>query len=50
MKQALGLLPDSAVQALIWITLATTVSSGIDYVWEWSKRAHEAVNGEGKGD
>lgn len=27
-----------ALQPLIWLTLATTVSSGIQYVWEWSRR------------
>ena len=43
--QALGILPAGVVPALVWITLATTVSSGIDYVWTWSKRAREAVNG-----
>jgi cardiolipin synthase len=44
-QQALGILPAGVVPALVWITLATTVSSGIDYVWIWSKRAREAVNG-----
>jgi cardiolipin synthase len=32
-----------SVQALIWITLATTLLSGADYVWEWSRRARETV-------
>jgi len=44
-QQALDILPVGVVSALVWITLATTVSSGIDYVWTWSKRAREAVNG-----
>jgi cardiolipin synthase len=28
-----------ALQPLTWLTLATTVASGIQYVWEWSQRA-----------
>ncbi|MEO5343813.1 MAG: CDP-alcohol phosphatidyltransferase family protein [Gammaproteobacteria bacterium SHHR-1] len=44
----LDLLPEGALTALIWATLATTLSSGIDYVWEWSKRAREAVHGDAK--
>ena len=24
---------------LVWLTLATTLASGIQYVWEWSRRS-----------
>jgi cardiolipin synthase len=44
-EQTFVWLPQGGVGALIWITLATTASSGIDYVWEWSKRARETVRG-----
>jgi cardiolipin synthase len=45
-EQLVGLLPAGTLVALIWVTLATTLTSGIDYVWEWSKRAREAVHAE----
>lgn len=48
-EQSFTLLPPGTLTALVWVTLATTVTSGIDYVWEWSKRAHEAVNGNNNG-
>ncbi len=48
--QALGLLPVGAIGALVWITLATTLSSGMDYVWVWGKRAREATERARKGD
>ena len=32
-------LPTWFLQGLIWATLATTVSSGANYVWVWSRRA-----------
>jgi cardiolipin synthase len=32
-------LPDALIQALVWITLVTTVISGGAYVWVWSKKA-----------
>lgn len=44
-EQALDILHDGVVPALVWITLATTVSSGIDYVWTWSKHAREVAPG-----
>ena len=30
---------------LVWLTLATTLASGIQYVWVWSRRARRAVRG-----
>jgi cardiolipin synthase len=48
LAQIFSQLPDGTLTALIWVTLATTLSSGIDYVWEWSKRAREAVHGDAK--
>ncbi|MCG8427755.1 MAG: CDP-alcohol phosphatidyltransferase family protein [Chromatiales bacterium] len=32
-------LPIDWVEAMIWIVAATTVASGVDYVWVWSRRA-----------
>jgi cardiolipin synthase len=34
-------LPGSIIGALVWATLATTVSSGVDYVWTWTRKARE---------
>ncbi|MBF0255363.1 MAG: CDP-alcohol phosphatidyltransferase family protein [Gammaproteobacteria bacterium] len=45
LAQIFSQLPDGTLTALIWVTLATTLTSGMDYVWEWSKRAREAVHG-----
>lgn len=46
--QALRLLPPGTIDAMVWITFATTLSSGIDYVWVWSRRAREATQRERK--
>ena len=32
-----------AQQPLIWLTLATTLGSGTQYVWEWSRRARQPL-------
>jgi cardiolipin synthase (CMP-forming) len=32
-------LPDVLMEPLFWATLATTVASGVDYVWVWSRKA-----------
>lgn len=32
-----------ALEPLIWVTLATTIASGSQYVWEWSRRAQKAL-------
>lgn len=42
-EQVFAWLPDGAINALVWVTLATTVTSGLDYVWEWSKRARDSL-------
>jgi cardiolipin synthase len=34
-------LPLSLMGLLIWSTLATTLASGVDYVWVWSRKARE---------
>jgi cardiolipin synthase len=39
LDQALVGLPVMVIQGLIWLTLATTLLSGFDYVLVWSKRA-----------
>lgn len=38
-EKAFVWLPAGTLEALVWITLATTLTSGMDYVWEWSKNA-----------
>jgi cardiolipin synthase len=37
-EQAYPLLPPGSLNALVWVTLATTLTSGIDYVWAWSSK------------
>jgi hypothetical protein len=32
-------LPLNWLQAMVWVVALTTVASGIDYVWVWSRRA-----------
>lgn len=32
-----------AREPLIWLTFATTVASGTQYVWEWSRRARQGA-------
>lgn len=44
-EQVVSLLPEGTLMALTWVTLATTLTSGIDYVWEWSKRARGRPHG-----
>jgi cardiolipin synthase len=39
LDQALIVLPALVISGLIWVTLATTLLSGFDYVWVWSRRA-----------
>jgi cardiolipin synthase len=39
LDQALFTLPEFIITGLIWLTLATTLLSGFDYVWVWSRRA-----------
>ncbi|QYZ66877.1 MAG: CDP-alcohol phosphatidyltransferase [Gammaproteobacteria bacterium (ex Lamellibrachia satsuma)] len=34
-------LPAVLVSVLVWSTLATTVASGVGYVWVWSRKAKE---------
>ncbi|RDH87122.1 MAG: CDP-alcohol phosphatidyltransferase [endosymbiont of Escarpia spicata] len=34
-------LPAVLISALVWSTLATTVASGVGYVWVWSRKAKE---------
>ena len=34
-------LPASLLLLLLWSTLATTIASGADYVWVWSRKARE---------
>jgi cardiolipin synthase len=32
-------LPDLITQGLVWVVFASTVASGLNYVWVWSRRA-----------
>ena len=41
--RGLFVLPGYLLEALVWVVLATTVSSGLIYVWDWSSRARRAV-------
>ncbi|MCB1874611.1 MAG: CDP-alcohol phosphatidyltransferase family protein [Chromatiales bacterium] len=38
-------LPEGLLQALIWLTAASTLASGIAYVLVWGRKAAERVNG-----
>lgn len=40
-------LPQSLLDGLVLVVLATTVASGIDYVWTWSMRAYRSRTGGG---
>ncbi len=42
-QQGFALFPDSLAKGLVWFTLATTLTSGADYVWTWGRRAQAAV-------
>ncbi len=39
LNQGLLAIPSAVMQGLIWLTLATTVLSGVNYVFVWSRRA-----------
>ena len=39
LSEGLYPLPPLLLEALVWTVLATTVISGLDYVWIWSRRA-----------
>ncbi len=39
LDQGLLGMPDMLLQGMIWLTLATTILSGVDYVFVWSRRA-----------
>lgn len=39
------LLPPALIDGMIWLVLATTLFSGIDYVWTWGVRACQARSG-----
>jgi cardiolipin synthase len=39
LDKGLFALPPMLIQGLIWITLATTLASGLDYIWIWGRRA-----------
>lgn len=38
---ALGPLPQAISMALVWLVAATTLLSGLDYIWVWGRRACE---------
>ncbi len=39
--QGLVALPERVLQGLIGLVFATTLASGVDYVWVWSRRARD---------
>ncbi len=39
LDQGLVQLPMLVTQGLIWVVMATTLASGVNYVWVWSRRA-----------
>lgn len=39
LARAQPLLPSEVIEIMIWLTVATTLASGIDYVWTWTRRA-----------
>ncbi len=42
MNVGLIALPPLLLQGLIWVTLVTTLLSGLDYVWVWGRRAADS--------
>ncbi|MDH5190224.1 MAG: CDP-alcohol phosphatidyltransferase family protein [Gammaproteobacteria bacterium] len=40
-------MPPIMLDTLFYITLATTIASGLDYVWRWSARAMQITKGKG---
>lgn len=39
-------LPPAVITGLIGVVTLTTVWSGVDYVWQWGRRAHECITKE----
>ncbi len=39
--------PSPAMTALVWVVAATTLGSGLDYVWRWGRRARRVLGGRG---
>ncbi len=39
LDRGLVALPAALLQGLIWLVFATTITSGVNYVWVWSRRA-----------
>ncbi len=39
LDRGLVALPAGLLQGMVWLVFATTVASGVDYVWVWSRRA-----------
>ena len=37
--------PSAALEGLVWAVAATTLGSGIDYVWRWGRRARRVLGG-----
>jgi cardiolipin synthase len=45
LDQGLLALPDGVLTLLIWSVFVTTIASGVNYVWVWSRRARDHGNG-----
>jgi cardiolipin synthase len=47
-SQGISALPPAWLDTLVYVVLATTVLSGIDYVWTWGWRAWNRKRGSGR--
>lgn len=45
-SQGVLLLPDELLVGLVYVVCVTTVLSGLDYVWTWSRKAYWANHGK----
>ena len=43
LRQLAPQVPDSAIEALTFVVVVTTLASGVDYVWSWGRRAQRAA-------
>ncbi|MCB1758809.1 MAG: CDP-alcohol phosphatidyltransferase family protein [Gammaproteobacteria bacterium] len=45
LDRGLWALPERLLTLLVWSVFATTIASGVNYVWVWSRRARARSNG-----
>ena len=41
LDRGLVALPQPVLQGMVWLVFVTTIASGVDYVWVWSRRARD---------